>query len=111
MPTGVFAILDQRSNIAAINKTAGEILDSDPQALIGKSTRGVFENRFPGIQKLIEETIQNRRPVKNFTLEIEDCHSEIKTYLLSTTITEEQESKDFGVCPGASRYIRGRTAA
>lgn len=97
MPTGVFAILDQKSNIATINKAAGEILDSDSQALIGQNAYEVFEYRFPGVQKLIDETVQNRRPVKNFTLEIEDSNAEMKTYLVSTAITEELESKDFGV--------------
>lgn len=48
MPTGVFAVLDQKSNIATINKTASEILGSDPQALIGKNAREVFESSFPG---------------------------------------------------------------
>ena len=91
MPTGVFAILDQKSNIATINKTASGILDSESQAFIGKNAYEVFEGRFPGVQKLVDETIQNHRPVKNFTLEIEDSNAEVKTYLVSTAITNELE--------------------
>ncbi|MFH1942133.1 MAG: sigma 54-interacting transcriptional regulator, partial [bacterium] len=97
MPIGVFAILDQKSNIATINKTASEILDSDSQAFIGKNAYDVFEDRFPGIQKLIDETINNHRPIKNFTLEIEDSNAEVKTYLVSTAITNELVPIDFGV--------------
>ncbi len=97
MPTGVFAILDRKLNIATINKTAREILGSDSQLFIGKNTREVFEDRFPGIQKLIDETIQNHRGIKNFNLEIEDRNSNIKTYLVSTAITEELDSADIGI--------------
>jgi PAS domain S-box-containing protein len=89
MPIGVCAILDQKSNIATMNKTAGEILDSDADSLIGKNAREVFETRFPGIQKLISETIESRRPIRNFNLNIEDRNGEVKTYLVSTAITEE----------------------
>ena len=97
MPTGVFAILDLKSNIATINKTASEILHSDPQSLIGKNAREVFESRFPGIQKLIDETIQTHRPIRNFNLEIENRNAEVKTYLVSTVITEELDPTDFGI--------------
>lgn len=97
MPTGVFAILDRKSNIATINKTAGEILGLDSLSLIGKNAREVFEKRFPGIQKLIDETIQNHRAIKNFNLEIEDSDANVKTYLVSTAITEELDPTDYGV--------------
>jgi PAS domain S-box-containing protein len=97
MPIGVCAILDQKSNIATMNKTAGEILDSDADSLIGKNAREIFETRFPGIQKLISETIESRRPIRNFNLNIEDRNGEVKTYLVSTAITEELDPTDFGV--------------
>ena len=97
MPIGVFAILDQESNIATINKTAGEILASDSQSLIGKNAREVLETRFPGIQKLIDETIESHRPIRNFNLEIEDRIGEVKTYLVSTAITEELDPANFGI--------------
>jgi len=97
MPTGVFAILDRKSNIASINKTAGKILGLDSRSLIGKNAREVFENRFPGIQKLIDETIKNHRAVRNFNLEIEDSDANVKTYLVSTAITEELDPTDYGI--------------
>ena len=52
MPTGVFAILDQKLNIATINKTAGEILGSECQSIIGKNARQVFESNFPRNSKV-----------------------------------------------------------
>ena len=97
MPTGVFAILDRESNIASINKTAGEILGSDAGSFIGRSAREIFENKFPGIQRLVDETIKNRRAIKNFNLEIEDPNADVKTYLVSTAITEELGPTDFGI--------------
>lgn len=97
MPTGVFVILDQNSRIASINKTAGQILNLDHEALIGKDAKEIFERQFPGIQQLIEETIQYRRSIKNFTLEIENSEAEIKTYLVSTAIAEEIDPAEFGV--------------
>src|SRR6056297_188979 len=97
MPTGVFVILDQNSKIASINKTAGQILNLDHEALVGKDAKEIFEERFPGIQKLINETIEHQRCIKNFTLEIENSEAEIKTYLVSTAIVEEIDPAEFGV--------------
>jgi len=97
MPTGVFAILDQKSNIATINKTASGILDADSQSIIGKKAQEILEKKFPGVQKLINETIKKRCPIKNFTLEIENRNAEVKTYLVSTALTDELEDTDFGV--------------
>lgn len=97
MPTGVFAILDLNLNIATINKTASEILGTDSQSMIGKSVRESFEAHFPGILKVIEETIHNRRPVKNFTLEIEDRNAEVRTYLVSTALISESEQAESGI--------------
>jgi PAS domain S-box-containing protein len=97
MPTGVFAILDQNMNIATINKAAYKILRTDTDSIMGKNARDILETNFPGIQKLVQETIVNRRPIKNFNLEIEDQYGEIKTYLVSTAITEESLKEDFGV--------------
>lgn len=97
MPTGVFAILDQNMNIATINKAAYKILMTDTESIMGKNARDILETKFPGIQKLVQETIEKRRPIKNFNLEIEDQYGEIKTYLVSTAITEESLKDDFGV--------------
>jgi two-component system response regulator HydG len=97
MPTGVFAILDPKLNIATINKAASAILGADSENLIGKDAHQIFESHFPGILKLIEETIQNRRPVKNFTLEIENSNAEFKTFLVSTALTEGIDTQEFGV--------------
>lgn len=97
MPTGVFAILDQNFNIATVNKTASSILGVNSNSVIGRNAREIFESRFPGILKIIEETIHNRRTVKNFTLEIEDASAEIRTYLVSTALTEETPQADFGI--------------
>ena len=46
---------------------------------------------------MVQETIANRRPIKNLNLEIEDQFGEIKTYLVSTGITEESPRDDFGI--------------
>lgn len=97
MPTGVFAILDPNLNIATINKAASEILNWDSQMMIGKGAREIFESHFPGISKLIEETIKNHRPIKNFTLEIETRNAEIRTYLVSTALIAESEQVGFGI--------------
>ena len=97
MPTGVFAILDQDLNIATINRTANEILGTDTASIMGKNATEILENKFPGIQTIIQETILNKSPVKNFNLEIEDQYGEINTYLVSTAITEESSDKDFGI--------------
>ena len=95
MPTGVFAILDPKLNIATINKAASLILGTDSEMFIGKNAREIFESHFPGILKLIEETRQNHRPIKNFTLEIEGLNAEINTYLVSTALSEEIDTQEY----------------
>jgi len=47
---------------------------------MGQNAQDILENRFPGIQQVVQETIVSRRPIKNFNLEIEDQFGEIKTY-------------------------------
>ncbi len=95
MPSGVFAILDQRLNIATINKTASGITGLNSRQVVGRNSREVFESRFPGIQRLIDETIRNRCPIKNFTLEIEARNAEKKTYLVSTAIKEGSDPSEY----------------
>jgi PAS domain S-box-containing protein len=114
MPAGVFAILDRKSNIATINKTASEILGLDSQSVIGRNALEVFGDRFPGIQNLINETIQNCCAIKNFNLEIEDRNGNVRTFLVSTAITEELDPVDFGVVlvlHDISEVVRLRKAA
>ena len=97
MPTGVFAILDKNMNIATINRTANDILGIETDTIMGKNAQDILETRFPGILKVVRETIASRRPIKNFNLEIEDQVGEIKTYLVSTGFTEESSKDDFGI--------------
>ena len=97
MPTGVFAILDRELNIATINKAASQIIGRDAQSVIGRNVRDMFEDGFPGIKALIEKTIEDHRPVKNFNLEITDRHAQVRTYLVSTAIIEETDSIEPGI--------------
>ncbi len=97
MPTGVFAILDKNLNIATINKTASEILNMEAQEVIGRNAKEVFEEHFPGIQKLVDETLKNHLPIKNYTLEIVNSKAEIKTYIVSTALLQESDMQDYGM--------------
>jgi PAS domain S-box-containing protein len=97
MPTGVFAILDRELNVATINKAASQILRTDSQSVIGRNAREIFEDGFPGIRALIEKTIEDHRPVRNFNLEITDRNAEVNTYLVSTAIIEETDSIEPGI--------------
>ena len=97
MPTGVFSIIDRDLNIASINTAAGKILKTDTDKIIGKKAADIFDMHVPGLKKLIKETLDSRKPVKNFNIEIEDENGEIKTFLVSTALTEETAGSDFGV--------------
>ncbi len=97
MPTGVFAILDKKMNIATINRTATSILETDTASVLGQSAQDILEKRFPGIQKIVKTTIAHKRPTKNVTLEIEDQYGEVKTYLVSTAIIDESSTDNFGI--------------
>ena len=52
----------------------------------GKNAQEILEYKFPGIIKMIQETVANRNPIKNLNLEIEDQYGDVKTYLVSTAI-------------------------
>ena len=97
MPTGVFAILDRKLNVATINKAASQILNADSQSVIGRNVGDIFDHGFPGIRELIEKTLEDHRPVRNFNLEIADRNTEAKTYLVSTAIIEETDSIEPGI--------------
>jgi PAS domain S-box-containing protein len=97
MPAGVFAILDREMNIAAVNRTANTILGIEAGTINGMNARDILEERFPGVQQVVQETIASRQPIKNFNVEIEDACGEVKTYLISTGITAEGPAEDFGV--------------
>lgn len=58
-------------NIATINRTANDILGIETDAIMGKNAQNILETRFPGILKVVRETITNKRPIKNFNLEID----------------------------------------
>jgi two-component system response regulator HydG len=96
MPTGVFAILDADLKIGTLNKMAEKILGISPERILGKRFEQVFESRFPGLKNVIDETIRYRRPVKNFTLEIESA-GEPQTFLLSTALIEGAQDDELGV--------------
>lgn len=96
MPTGVFSIIDQDLNIASINATATKILHTDTGSLIGRKATDIFDSHFPGLKKLIKDTFETRQPIRNFNMEIEDENGELKTYLVSTALTEETPESDFG---------------
>lgn len=97
MPTGVFAILDAELNIGTLNKTAEKTLGISHLKCIGKNFDMIFKENFRGLRNLIEETIQYRRPVKNFTLEVEKHDGRIQTFLISTAIIENESQSEMGI--------------
>lgn len=97
MPTGVFAILDSEFNIATLNKVAEHLVGIPYENIVGQKFGHLFEKRFPGLLNVIEETFRYKRPIKNFTLEVENNFGSTDTYLVSTAIINENCSDEIGV--------------
>lgn len=97
MPTGAIAIHAQQRTITAINKRAVELLRLDPGVISGAMFSDIFEEKFPGICKAIQETIVNKRPIVNLNLEIENQDGAPNTYLVSTAITNQTVKEPLGI--------------
>ena len=97
LPIAVFSIIGQELNIVSINSTAGALLKSNAEDLIGKKAAEVFAGHFLPLRNLLRDTLDSRQPITNFNLEITDDSGEVRTYLTSTALTEKNPESGFSV--------------
>ena len=86
LPEGVVVLFDTELNIVAANQTVSTFLGYSLEEIIGKQSDQLFSDDLTGIAGIIKETIQNNRPVKNFTLECTTKNGVNKSFLVNTAI-------------------------
>lgn len=97
LPDGVIAILDAHMNIATANRAIATIVDLPIESIVGQRFSEIFNNRIPGIIDVIQQTIETRKGVRNFTIESINERGVINAFLLSTAIIEEISETNLGI--------------
>ena len=86
LPEGVVVLLDHERNIVAANQTISDFLGYKLEEIIGEKSDQLFIDDLNGIAEIIKETIQNNRPIKNFTLECITKNGTELSFLVNTAL-------------------------
>ncbi len=97
LPDGIVAILDDRMNIATANKAISEFLGIPLSKIIGKNSNKLFEDRIPGLGKLLKDSYTHKQSIRNFSIEFISQASEVKSFLVSTAVLDTGKNKNSGI--------------
>jgi PAS domain S-box-containing protein len=97
LPDGIVAILDSQLHIASANKAITSFFDLPIDKIIGRKSTELFKENHPQLLEVVEQTIRNRKEVRNYTMESVSSQGSLKSILVSTAIIEAIEKKDLGV--------------
>ena len=88
LPEGVVGILDVDLNIATANNAFSKMLKLPPNNIVGQNATKLFKEKVPDLIELLKETIQTRKGIRNYTMEIVNSSGEATSYLVSTAIIQ-----------------------
>jgi PAS domain S-box-containing protein len=91
LPEGIVVLLDHELNIVAANQTISGFLGYNLKEIIGKKSDQLFKDDLIGLGEIIKETIQNNKPVKNFTLEYNTTEVETRSFLVNTALISKSD--------------------
>jgi two-component system response regulator HydG len=97
LPEGVVGILDVNLNIATANKAFSKMLKLPLNNIVGQNANKLFRKTVPDLIELLKETIQTRKGIRNYTMEIVSSSGTADSYLVSTAIIEEMKTPESGV--------------
>jgi len=97
LPEGVVGILDVDLNIATANKAFSKMLKLSLNNIVGQNATKLFRKNVPDLIELLRETIQTRKGIRNYTMEMVNSSGEATSYLVSTAIIDEMRASDTGV--------------
>ena len=86
LPEGVVVLFDHELHIIAANQTISTFLGFNLEEIVGKKSNELFIDDFTGLAEIIKETIQNKKPVKNFTLEFTIKGGDTRSFLVNTAL-------------------------
>lgn len=94
LPEAVITVTATKSGlISNINAAACGILGVDKKAVVGKTMQAVLGKRYSPLNQIVRETLDQNRPIKNFTLELEVAKRQRVVYLVNTALFEEPGTK------------------
>ena len=97
LPDGIVAILDSRLQIASANKAISSFLDLPIDKIVGRKSTDLFKKSLPQLVEVVEQTLKNKKEVRNYTIESISSQGVLKSILVSTAIIKEIEKTDIGV--------------
>jgi len=90
LPDGVIAITaEEPLQISSLNSRACKILERSREEILGLEAHRVFINGFAPLLKVTEETVQQKRPVRNFIVELKLTGEKSSPFLLNTVLMED----------------------
>jgi len=97
LPEGVVGILDVDLNIATANKAFSKMLKLPLNNIVGQNATRLFRKNVPDLIELLKETIQTRKGIRNYTMDIVSTSGNANSYLVSTAIIEEMKASETGI--------------
>jgi PAS domain S-box-containing protein len=90
-PDGIITLTATRPYlITNINSVACQLLQAQKTEILGKTIRSAFGEDDSALLQVIEETATQKRPVRNFNVEIENDKGDSKILLLNTEIVSNE---------------------
>ncbi|MFQ5771356.1 MAG: sigma 54-interacting transcriptional regulator, partial [bacterium] len=87
LPDGIITISAPKPlRITNINSVACKILNTKNRKILDEEIHRVFDLNFSPLLQVVQETLEQKRAIKNFTIEIKTGKGEIKTFLANTTL-------------------------
>ena len=84
-------------NIATANTVIVELLDLPLEDIVGKNAYDILNKRNPEIIKVLKETIETRKGIRNYTIESVIQKGVLKSFLVSTAIINDRIGADIGI--------------
>lgn len=113
LPDGVIAITaDAALRISSLNATACAILNLSREQIVGHEAERVFVNGFAPLLKVAEETVQQKRPVRNFIVELRREDEKPNPFLINTVLMDDDSERVLMILHdiSESRRLRQRDA-
>lgn len=97
LPDGVVAILDSQLRVASANKAISSFMDLPINKIIGRNSSELFNETLPQLVEVVEQTLKNKKEVRNYNIESISSQGVLKSILVSTAIIKEIEKTDIGI--------------
>lgn len=95
LPDGIVAILDRNKRIIAANKAVSDLFNVENQKILGQTVSEVIKS--PILDEVIDQTINKKLTVRNYTIEYKDQNGAISSFLVSSVLVNEIEKIEAAV--------------